>query len=101
LEITGTALDHGLLTRHTSLVAVDKTPRRNHGELLAQTEIPGLLPAGNPAQLAGYPATATGWVAQLFLSLFVLLLATLMLVFSGSRLPMTKHSTRLSEPQVY
>ena len=90
LEITGLALDYGLLTRHTSLVAVDKTPRREKGEVLALTDIPGLLPSGSSAQLAAYPKTATGWLAQLLLSLFVLLLATSMLLFSGNRLPMTK-----------
>ena len=92
LEITQLALDYGLLTRHTSLIAVDKTPRRNAGELLTSSDIPGLLPAGSSAQLAGYPSTATGWVSQLLLSLFVLLLATSMLLFSGSRLPMAKPS---------
>ncbi len=90
LEITGLALDYGLLTRHTSLVAVDKTPRRDTGEALAQSDIPGLLPAGSSTRLAGYPSTATGWVSRLLLSLFVLLLATSMLVFSGSHLPMAK-----------
>jgi len=93
LEITGLALDYGLLTRHTSLVAVDKTPRRNKDELLAQSEVPGLLPAGSSLQTAAYPSTATGWLTQLLLSLFVLLIATWMLVFSSSRLPMTKPST--------
>jgi Ca-activated chloride channel family protein len=92
LEITGLALDYGLLTRHTSLVAVDKTPRRDAGEALAQSDIPGLLPAGSSTRIAGYPSTASGWVSQLLLSMFVLLLATSMLVFSGSRLPMTKPS---------
>ena len=90
LNITGLALDYGLLTRHTSLVAVDKTPRRKHGEPQAMTNIPGLLPAGSSTRLAGYPNTATGWVAQLLLSVFVLLLATSMLLFSSSHLPMTK-----------
>jgi len=93
LEITGLALDYGLLTRHTSLVAVDKTPRREKGESLALTDVPGLLPSGSSAQLAGYPKTATGWLAQLLLSLFVLLLATSMLLFSGNRFPMTKSTT--------
>jgi Ca-activated chloride channel family protein len=92
LEITGLALDFGLLTRHTSLVAVDKTPRRTSGESLTSMDIPGLLPAGSSAQFAGYPSTATGWLSQLLLSMFVLLLATAMLVFSGSQLPMTKPS---------
>jgi len=93
LEITATALEYGLLTRQTSLVAVDKTPRRKSDESLTRSSIPGLLPAGSPADLAGYPSTATGWLSQLLLSLLVLLLATAMLVFSGSRLPMTKPVT--------
>ncbi|HEY5775659.1 MAG TPA: marine proteobacterial sortase target protein [Xanthomonadales bacterium] len=92
LEITGLALDYDLLTRHTSLVAVDKTPRRGDAEALAETDIPGLLPKGSSIQLAGYPQTATGWPAQLLLSLFVLVLATSMLLFSSSRLPMKKTS---------
>ncbi len=92
LEITGLALDYGLLTRHTSLVAVDKTPRRPGGEQLARSDIPGLIPAGSTMQLAAYPQTATGWLAQLLLSSLVLLLATGMLVFSGPRSPMTKHA---------
>jgi Ca-activated chloride channel family protein len=92
LEITGLALDYGLLTRHTSLVAVDKTPRRSAAEALARHDIPGLLPKGSSMQLAGYPKTATGWPAQLLLSLLVLLVATSMLLFSSSRLPMTKTS---------
>jgi len=90
LEITDLALDYGLLTRYTSLVAVDKTPRRAKDDSLVQSDIPGLLPAGGTTQFAAYPSTATGWVTQLLLSLFVLLLATSMLVFSGSRLPMTR-----------
>ena len=95
LEITDVALDYGLLTRHTSLVAVDKTPRRGTSEALGQANIPGLLPAGTSAQLAGFPNTATGWLAQLLLSLFVLLLASSLLWFSGSRLPMVS-GTRLT-----
>lgn len=90
LEITATALEYGLLTRHTSLVAVDKTPRRANSETLMQSDVPGLLPAGASTQLAGYPNTATGWLTQLLLSMFVLLLSGSLLWFSGSRLPMDK-----------
>jgi len=93
LEITGLALDFGLLTRHTSLVAVDKTPRRNKGQALAKSDIPGLLPAGTASHSTGFPSTATGWLSQLLLSVFVLLLATSLLVFSSVRLPVTRSST--------
>jgi len=93
LEITDVALEYGLLTRHTSLVAVDKTPRRGSDEAIGQSNVPGLLPAGTSSQLAGFPNTATGWLSQLLLSLFVLLLASSLLWFSGSRLPMVpRHS---------
>ncbi len=90
LEITGTALQYGLLTQHTSLVAVDKTPRRSAYLPQVQRQIPGLLPAGSSNQLAGFPSTATGWVAKLLLSAFALLLSSALLWFSGSRLPMAK-----------
>jgi len=82
LEVTALALDYGLLTRYTSLVAVDKTPRRESWEPLSQYDIPGLLPGAGTTRLAGYPATATGWVSQLLLSLFVLLLASAMLLLT-------------------
>lgn len=40
------ALDHGLTTRLTSLVAIDATPRRPSGARLARTDLPLNLPAG-------------------------------------------------------
>ena len=40
------ALEHQLVTRLTSLVAVDKTPSRPEGEPLKVTELPINLPAG-------------------------------------------------------
>lgn len=40
------ALDHGLTTRLTSLVAIDATPRRPAGARLARTDLPLNLPAG-------------------------------------------------------
>ena len=40
------ALEHQLVTRLTSLVAVDKTPSRPEGETLKLTELPINLPAG-------------------------------------------------------
>ena len=86
LEITALALDFGLLTAHTSLVAVDRTPRRFDDEQLVRSEIPGLLPAGSVSGTA-FPRTATGWLTRLLLSLYVLTLASSLLWFSGSRLP--------------
>jgi Ca-activated chloride channel homolog len=44
--ILALALEHQLVTRLTSLVAVDKTPSRAEGEPLKLTELPLNLPAG-------------------------------------------------------
>jgi Ca-activated chloride channel family protein len=78
LEITQVALDYGLLTQHTALVAVDRTPARPALAPLATGNVPSLLPAGSSAHSAGFPRTATGWKLQLGLSLFAFLLASAM-----------------------
>lgn len=44
--ILALALEHQLVTRLTSLVAVDKTPSRPEGEALKSSELPLNLPAG-------------------------------------------------------
>jgi Ca-activated chloride channel family protein len=44
--ILALALEHQLVTRLTSLVAVDKTPSRPEGEPLKLSELPINLPAG-------------------------------------------------------
>ena len=84
------ALDYGLLTSETSLVAVDRTPVRAVEEPLATDVIPNLLPAGSALNTAGFPRTATGWLAQLLLSLLTLFLAAGMYFFSGTRPPLVK-----------
>jgi Ca-activated chloride channel family protein len=45
-RILALALDHGLVTRLTSLVAVDKTPSRPDGVRLTRADLPLNLPAG-------------------------------------------------------
>jgi Ca-activated chloride channel homolog len=45
-RILALALDHHLVSRLTSLIAVDKTPSRPEGARLTQAEIPLNLPAG-------------------------------------------------------
>ncbi len=45
-RILALALDHHLVTRLTSLVAVDKTPSRPDGARLTRADIPLNLPAG-------------------------------------------------------
>lgn len=45
-RILDLSLEHGLITRVTSLVAVDKTPSRPRGAPLARADVPLNLPAG-------------------------------------------------------
>lgn len=86
-QITQVALDYGLLTSQTSLVAVDKTPARLSSEKLNTEHIPSLLPAGS-GQSIGFAQTATGWRTQLLLSLLTLFISGWMYWAAGSRLPL-------------
>ena len=81
--VTDVALEFGLLTPYTSLVAVDKTPSRPTDSSLDSEEIPNLLPAGSTASVSGFSQTATAWVTQLILSLITLLIATGMILFTA------------------
>jgi Ca-activated chloride channel family protein len=78
--IVDTALAHHLVSKYTSLVAVDKTPVRPAGESLSSEQVPNLMPYGqNSNAIFGFPATATG-AAKLRLIGIVALLAALMLL---------------------
>lgn len=58
--IVATAMQHHLVSKHTSLVAVDKTPVRPSGDSLLSEQVPNLLPYGQSANaIFGFPATAT------------------------------------------
>ena len=94
-QVMQLALDHGLLTSQTSLVAVDRTPARPTGDALATGNVPNLLPAGSTSGV-GFPQTATGWKMQLLLSLLTLFVATWMywasarpLASTGPRRPLS------------
>jgi len=78
-SVLGLALEFGLLTRYTSLVAVDKTPSRPGTDGPLTENVPSLLPAGN-GMASGFSGTATGWLAQCLLALLSLLIATGMLL---------------------
>ena len=59
--ILALALDHQIVTRLTSLVAVDKTPSRPEGEPLKLSELPINLPAGwDFAKVFGEPDSRPG-----------------------------------------
>jgi Ca-activated chloride channel family protein len=79
-QVLDLALEFGLLTPYTSLVAVDRTPMRPAAENLDSESVPSLLPAGS-ALSTGFSATATGWPLQLGLALLSLFIATAMLLY--------------------
>ncbi len=57
-EITETALKYGLLSAHTSLVAVDRTPARSQTDALKAHSVPQNLPRGRELEgFFGQPAT--------------------------------------------
>lgn len=80
IQALETALEYGLLTQYTSLVAVDRTPSRLASEGLESEHIPSLLPAGS-GMATGFSKTATGWVLQLVLGLLCLGAASTMLLY--------------------
>jgi Ca-activated chloride channel family protein len=58
--IVATALKHHLVSKYTSLVAIDRTPARPATDSLAQEQVPNLLPYGQTHNaIFGFPATAT------------------------------------------
>jgi len=65
--VVATAMEHHLVSKYTSLVAVDKTPVRPAGDPLTSEQVPNLLPYGqNMNAIFGFPATATSapWLRQ-------------------------------------
>ena len=59
-SIVDTAIAHHLVSKYTSLVAVDKTPARPVGDPLNSDQVPNLLPYGQSMNsILGFPATAT------------------------------------------
>lgn len=65
-EVIETALSHHLVSRYTSLVAVDKTTARPLDETLDKEQVPNLLPYGQDMNaIFGFPATATNAPAHL------------------------------------
>ena len=76
-EIILTALEHHLVSRFTSLVAVDVTPARVREELLKTRALPVNLPAGwNYEKVFGtLPRTATNASLYFFLGFFLIFLS--------------------------
>jgi Ca-activated chloride channel family protein len=79
-SIVNTALAHHLVSKYTSLVAVDKTPSRPAGDPLLSEQVPNLMPYGQSgAAIFGFPATATNAPAMRLTGLAALLAALLLL----------------------
>ena len=82
--IVDTAIRHHLVSKYTSLIAVDKTPVRPAGDPLASEQVPNLLPYGQSMNaIFGFPATATN-AAVLQRRGLLLLVATLLLLGAGA-----------------
>ena len=93
--ILHTALTHHLVSKYTSLIAVDKTPVRPVGEGLASEQVPNLVPYGQSVNaIYGFPATATGAPALRIMGAAWLLSAFLVIVMIRTTRPGKKRARR-------
>ena len=84
--VIDTALDHHLVSKYTSLVAVDKTPVRPAGNPLTQEQLANLMPHGqNSNAIFGFPATATNARLLVMTGLVCLFAGTLLLTIRRRR----------------
>jgi len=80
--IVDLALGYHLVSKYTSLVAVDKTPSRPAAEGLNKEQVPNLLPHGQSHRaIFGFPATATSAGSHRRTGAILILLATLLLMY--------------------
>jgi Ca-activated chloride channel family protein len=86
-DILETALTHHLVSKYTSLIAVDKTPVRPAGDPLSSEQVPNLMPYGQTTNaIFGFPATATDAPAQRIMGIAWLLSALgLLAIIRGRR----------------
>jgi Ca-activated chloride channel family protein len=83
-----TAMTHHLVSKYTSLVAVDKTPVRPQHLRLSKEQVPNLLPYGQGMNaIFGFPATATNAGAYRYngMLFFAAALLLLLILFTGRR----------------
>lgn len=84
--IIATALEHHLVSKYTSMVAVDKTPVRASGDPLQSEQIPNLMPYGQSGNvIVGFPATATNGPLLLFRGVACLLAALALFALQWGR----------------
>jgi Ca-activated chloride channel family protein len=80
-----TALTHHLVSKYTSLVAVDKTPVRPAGDPLDSEQVASLMPYGQSGSaIFGFPATATN--AEVLQLTGFTLLSLALLIMAGPAL---------------
>ena len=82
MQVVALGLEHHLVTKHTSLVAVDVTPARPDGAELRSTALPTNLPHGwsYEAVFGELPRTATAAPLHAALALLSLALALALLL---------------------
>ena len=81
--IVETALRHHLVSKHTSLVAVDKSPARPASDPLQKDQVPNLMAYGQSTNaIFGFPATATN-ARQLQLIGTAFIFTAMLLMFIG------------------
>jgi Ca-activated chloride channel family protein len=93
--IIDTAMTHHLVSKFTSLVAVDKTPVRPAASGISKEQVPNLLPYGQShGAIFGFPATATaaGFYRLSGLLLIVLALLFMVTLAPGSRFRAFAHT---------
>jgi len=84
--VVETALAHHLVSKYTSLVAVDKTPARGAGDGLTSEQVAGLMPYGqNGSAIFGFPQTGTGAPGMRRTGTLLLLGALLLLAWPAMR----------------
>jgi Ca-activated chloride channel family protein len=84
--IVDTALKHHLVSKHTSLVAIDKTPARESTDPLKTEQVANLMPYGQSGSaIFGFPATATSAPAMRYTGLALLIAALLLLTAPAVR----------------
>lgn len=86
-EIVRVALEHHLVSKFTSLVAVDVKPTAPAGVLVESTAVPGNLPHGQELEslVDGLPQTATSAARSLYTALAALLVALMLFAHSRRR----------------
>ena len=79
-QVLPLALDYGLVTQYTSLVAIDRTPARPEDAALELHRIANAKPQGSNWQTAALPKTATAAGLQMLIGVLLLMIA---LCFAG------------------